>query len=413
MYVHKYRHNDIIFYVGKGTNNRLNKIHERNRVWADITKNNEWYAEIFQDNLTETDALDLEFELIKQFNPVANISRKHGKNLELDELFIRDNYEYDENSPTGLSYKEKDGIRKVGKYGGAGFLVDGYYRIKGSISRRNVAVQRIVWLLVKGEDPGDKVIDHIDGNKSNNKIDNLRLVSVKENCRNLKIRDSNTLRIPGIRLGGNCYVAAWYNDNGKRETRSFNIDKYGKELALELSVYFRKLMIEDKGYSERHLGTFEFKILNSYNELDLNKMLEDTSRVDNLVGVNGVTFDKRGEYSYWCFKNKDKIIKRYSVLKFGENVAKALAIEFARRFNNSDPKPILDLSIEKTNTMLENRRNNTDTGNKYIYKYGDVLRLYITSNGRTLSKQINIKNCDYHEVMSKLIEIRDNFLSAE
>ena len=58
VYVHKYRHNDIIFYIGKGTNNRLNNIYDRNKVWTDITKNNEWYAEIFQDNLTEIDALE-------------------------------------------------------------------------------------------------------------------------------------------------------------------------------------------------------------------------------------------------------------------------------------------------------------------------------------------------------------------
>ena len=46
------------------------------------------------------------------------------------------------------------------------------------------AYHRIVWAVVHGEDPGDYQVDHIDNNRGNNAIDNLRLVSQSDNNRN-------------------------------------------------------------------------------------------------------------------------------------------------------------------------------------------------------------------------------------
>lgn len=43
---------------------------------------------------------------------------------------------------------------------------------------------RIIWAIVHGSDPGESVIDHIDGNGINNRIGNLRLATHTENIRN-------------------------------------------------------------------------------------------------------------------------------------------------------------------------------------------------------------------------------------
>ena len=54
------------------------------------------------------------------------------------------------------------------------------------LSRNNktVAAHRVIWEHVNGEIPPKMEIDHIDGNPSNNKISNLRVVTKLENAQN-------------------------------------------------------------------------------------------------------------------------------------------------------------------------------------------------------------------------------------
>ena len=56
---------------------------------------------------------------------------------------------------------------------------------------------RIIWAMHYGEWP-DGEIDHIDGNKINNKIENLRSVSRVENGRNLALPKDNTSGVIGV-----------------------------------------------------------------------------------------------------------------------------------------------------------------------------------------------------------------------
>lgn len=56
---------------------------------------------------------------------------------------------------------------------------------------------RIAWLLENKEFPAEE-LDHIDGNRANNKISNLRSVTRKENCKNLRKSSSNTSGINGV-----------------------------------------------------------------------------------------------------------------------------------------------------------------------------------------------------------------------
>lgn len=56
--------------------------------------------------------------------------------------------------------------------------------------RSSIAVHRAVWLAFKGPIPQDKTIDHIDQNRSNNNLENLRVASGEEQRANTTITKS-------------------------------------------------------------------------------------------------------------------------------------------------------------------------------------------------------------------------------
>lgn len=61
---------------------------------------------------------------------------------------------------------------------------EGYIRIRSS-NGKEYRAHRIIWILCNKEGiPEGMVIDHIDGNKQNNKIDNLRLATRRDNIAN-------------------------------------------------------------------------------------------------------------------------------------------------------------------------------------------------------------------------------------
>lgn len=66
----------------------------------------------------------------------------------------------------------------------------------GNFRGKNILAHRAAWCMVHGSWP-EQQIDHIDGNRSNNKITNLRDVSCSENARN-RIRKPKNIHY-GIR----------------------------------------------------------------------------------------------------------------------------------------------------------------------------------------------------------------------
>lgn len=78
---------------------------------------------------------------------------------------------------------------RILKRRGKGFLKafpdkDGYlkYAFTTKYGTVNVFVHRFIWALYRGAIPHDKTVDHIDGDKLNNHIDNLQLLSAEANA---------------------------------------------------------------------------------------------------------------------------------------------------------------------------------------------------------------------------------------
>ena len=61
---------------------------------------------------------------------------------------------------------------------------NGYWSI--SIKGKAYKLHRIVFYMFHGRDPGDKVIDHINGDRGDNRILNLRAVTQRQNRKNTK-----------------------------------------------------------------------------------------------------------------------------------------------------------------------------------------------------------------------------------
>lgn len=102
----------------------------------------------------------------------------------------------------------------------AGYKVNGYTRL--NIDDKVYLAHRIIWIMFHGDIADDHVIDHIDRNRSNNKIENLRMVSFSLNGHN---RESNNVYKYKNR---NKYLACIEID-GKRITKYFDNIEDGKE----------------------------------------------------------------------------------------------------------------------------------------------------------------------------------------
>lgn len=71
----------------------------------------------------------------------------------------------------------------------------GHLRVK--IGSYGYAVHRLIWYMVTGTDPAEKVVDHKDLDPANNKWDNLRLVDHSTNSLNSN-RENKSKVYPGV-----------------------------------------------------------------------------------------------------------------------------------------------------------------------------------------------------------------------
>jgi len=146
------------------------------------------------------------------------------KNIIITQKEVRRLFDYREDGTLIRKHKSPRGISWKGQL--AGSLGNcGYHRtyIKGKIFLNH----QIVWLWHYGYIPENE-IDHIDRDKTNNRIENLREVSRSCNAKNLTILASNTSGVTGV---------GWYKRQSMWESH--------------ISVKGRKIHIgRDKDYVE-------------------------------------------------------------------------------------------------------------------------------------------------------------------
>lgn len=86
-----------------------------------------------------------------------------------------------------------------------GLNTKGYLVVR--ICKKQYRCHRLAWLLMTEQDPGIYQIDHINGDKSDNRWANLRLATNAQNRLNAKCPVSNVSGVKGVRWYGkdNCW----------------------------------------------------------------------------------------------------------------------------------------------------------------------------------------------------------------
>lgn len=213
---------------------------------------------------------------LSKFNRKVTLSTKPLKiHKNLFECYLY----YDETSKTGLRWKVDIYVGKTknrkaisaGQEAGCLNKVSNYYQVR--LNRTTYKVHRVIWALHYGE-CGAEQIDHINGIKTDNKIENLRLVDAFINAKNKIWNSSNFLPYSHIsdklrRVQVALVIC------GKRITKTFCFSEYGENIALKKAVEYLKQHSEkmiEYGYSERQVQHLKIAIKN-YEERKTNENL--------------------------------------------------------------------------------------------------------------------------------------------
>lgn len=172
---------------------------------------------------------------------------------------FNDYFYYDETSPSCLRWK-------INIMGGRNYKIiarakdsiagsknnNGYYLVE--LQGKSYRNHRIIYNLFNGEIK--ECIDHIDGDKSNNKISNLREITRQNNNKNRGVSSRNKSGKTGIfycEKGNQKYWIASWQENKVLKQKCFSIKKFGDEEAFNLACNHRDTMLElDGNYTERH-----------------------------------------------------------------------------------------------------------------------------------------------------------------
>lgn len=153
------------------------------------------------------------------------------------EDYLKSNMTYD--SQAGhLFWSKPSGKRRLGVPVGT-LHSSGYLVFSAGFNRRRFSLRahRVCWLLHYGEWP-ESFVDHIDRNRTNNRIANLREVSYRQNCQNQTKQVNNTSGYRGV---------SWSKCKGKWVVR------IRTEGCYKFCGYFSDVVEAAKAYDEASL----------------------------------------------------------------------------------------------------------------------------------------------------------------
>lgn len=123
---------------------------------------------------------------------------------------------------------------RIGKV--AGHVDRSGYR-KIMVKGFNFRAHRLCWLIHYGTEP-DGEIDHINGIKDDNRIENLREATRSQNCMNMKLRSDNASGFKGVywREHAKRFTASIWKDGKRKSLGYFNTAEQAHEAYVQASA---------------------------------------------------------------------------------------------------------------------------------------------------------------------------------
>ena len=184
------------------------------------------------------------------------------------------------------------------------FKKDGYCQInyKGKLYRRC----RLIWLWHNGYIP-ENYIDHINRNRSDDRIENLREVTQRCNLRNKENKSDNSSGVKGV----------YYQKSSGKWMARITIDS--KDFYIGKSIDFDEIVLMrlaaeqclDWSNCDSSSPAYKYAVKNKlihkkYSIKNFSENAESNICIKNKSGINGVTFSNchKKWQSYISFKNK-------------------------------------------------------------------------------------------------------------
>ena len=116
--------------------------------------------------------------------------------------------------------------------------------------RKHHMVHRLIAFAFLDRNDEHTEVDHLDHNKSNNMVSNLRWVTTSVNQRNASRRTDNTSGASGVSFhkGHNSWGARWYNADMRRQSKHFRVAEYGNDEAKQMAINYRRERCLENGY---------------------------------------------------------------------------------------------------------------------------------------------------------------------
>lgn len=159
-------------------------------------------------------------------------------------------------------------------------------------------LHRVIWIMHNGTIPPNTEVDHIDQDRGNNKIENLRLSTKSENLMNSKMRVNNTTGAKGVVKRPSGMYAARIDLKGKR----LNLGTYR-------TIEEASQVVEEK--REELFGEFANDTRSDKTKVIVNKVELPSSQ----TGHKGVRVSKGGNFSARYYENgKEKSLGTFDTL---------------------------------------------------------------------------------------------------